>query len=211
MSVDVVVVVAGGEEVPTAVLEEVPAGAYVIAANGGLDQANRLGIEVDLVVGDLDSNSDGPAPGQEVVRLLPDKDLTDLEAALDRAASLEPGRIVVVGGFGGRLGHLLANANLIAAAHLRPFGIEWVGGDGRVMVVTDVVELHGSPGDLVTILPVGGSCTGVTARGLRWELEDDELEFGTTRGVSNVMAAPVAKVTVGSGCLLVVQEQTRAG
>jgi thiamine pyrophosphokinase len=211
MRPEVVVVVAGGESLPAALLHEIPEGAYVIAADGGLDQARKLGLEVALVIGDLDSTIGSPAAGDdpETVRLPVDKDLTDLEAALTRAASLDPDRIVVLGGFGGRLGHLIANANLIAAADLRPFGLEWVGAGGRVTVVTDVVELHGSPGDLVALVPVGGDCGGVSARGFRWELDGATLEFGTTRGVSNEMTSPVAKVTVGHGCLLVIQEFSR--
>ena len=81
-----------------------------------------------------------------------------------------------------------------------------MGAGGKVTVVTDTAEVHGSPGDLVALVPAGGGCRGVSARGFRWELNDAELEFGTTRGVSNLMTAPVARVTVGAGCLLVIQE-----
>jgi len=39
---------------------------------------------------------------------------------------------------------------------------------------------------------------------LKWELSGDDLEPGSTLGVSNVMRAPVADIKLGSGCLLVV-------
>ena len=59
-------------------------------------------------------------------------------------------------------------------------------------------------GALVSLIPVGGPVTGITTNGLQWELDGDTFEAGTTRGVSNVMRAPVADIRIDSGCLLVV-------
>ena len=57
MSDEVVVVVAGGEAPhPDAVLS-VPLGASIIAADGGLENALAVGLEVTLAVGDFDSAS----------------------------------------------------------------------------------------------------------------------------------------------------------
>jgi len=49
------VVLAGGDPVAPGLRGLLPEGATVIAADSGLHQAKLLGIEVDVVVGDLDS------------------------------------------------------------------------------------------------------------------------------------------------------------
>ena len=49
------VVFAGGDPVPEEVRHLLPRGALVVAADSGLDLARRLGVPVDLVVGDFDS------------------------------------------------------------------------------------------------------------------------------------------------------------
>ncbi|HEX6724693.1 MAG TPA: thiamine diphosphokinase, partial [Gaiella sp.] len=105
-----VVVVASGPGPAVAV----PAGATVVAADGGLDRAVALGLDVDIVVGDLDSVSPAAlakaeAAGRRIVRHPTAKDATDLELALDEAASLGARRVLVVASAGGRLDHLAAS------------------------------------------------------------------------------------------------------
>ena len=40
--------------------------------------------------------------------------------------------------------------------------------------------------------------------GLRWPLQGERLEAGTSRGVSNELVADLAEVSVESGCVAVV-------
>ena len=63
--------------------------------------------------------------------------------------------------------------------------------------------LEGRPGELVTLLPVGGPAHGVRTEGLRFPLFGETLDPGTTRGVSNEIEGPVAKVSLAEGALLV--------
>jgi len=66
------------------------------------------------------------------------------------------------------------------------------------------ITLQGSPGDLVSLLPIGGDASGVTTTGLAWALQNDRLRFGFSRGVSNEMTAREAQIEVAQGLLLVV-------
>jgi thiamine pyrophosphokinase len=67
------------------------------------------------------------------------------------------------------------------------------------------VTITGEPGILVTLLPVGGPARGIVTTALRYPLHREELEPGTSRGVSNELAAEVATVELESGVLLIVQ------
>jgi thiamine pyrophosphokinase len=202
-----VVILAGGEPVAPGVLGDLPDDPWVIAADSGLDQALALGLDVHLRVGDFDSASPQAMHAYRHVaeeRWPADKDATDLELALRAAARLGAERIVVVGGHGRRLDHHLGNAALLASPDLAGIDVEWLAGEARVHVVHVAVELHGSVGDLVSLIPAGGDAEGVTTEGLRWELSAATLPFGTSRGISNRLARPVARVRVGAGTLLVV-------
>src|SRR6185295_1025335 len=93
------------------------------------------------------------------------KDATDLELALDTARALGAQRIVVLGGHGGRLDHLLANALLLAAPSLADIEVVAQMGPARVTVVRHEATLHGRPGDVVTLLPAHGPARGVVTDG----------------------------------------------
>jgi thiamine pyrophosphokinase len=91
---------------------------YIICADGGTRHALALGLQPDLIVGDMDSAE--PAQLQELRKanvtiesFSHDKDQTDLELAINRALALKPKKIVIVGGLGGRLDQTLANITLL--------------------------------------------------------------------------------------------------
>ena len=83
--------------------------------------------------------------------------------------------MIVVGGAGGRIDHFLANAALLASPEYADLDLTWLPGTAVIHVVRDRIELSGSPGDLVSLLPYGGPARGVTTDGLRWPLTKAEL------------------------------------
>ena len=204
------VIFAGGDAPAPGTLADLVPGALLVAADSGLGHALAAGLVVDVVVGDLDSVDPAHleaaiAAGSAVERHPPDKDATDLELALVTARSRGARRIVVVGAGGGRLDHFLANALLLASPEFADLEIEARIGTAIATVVRHATEFGGAPGDLVSLLPLGGPAHGVRTHGLRWTLDGEDLFAGTSRGVSNEFDAPVAGVDLTDGVLLVVR------
>ena len=83
----------------------------IVAADSGLDLADRLGLKPDVVVGDMDSLSDRRKLDDfsaDKVHLFPcDKDETDTEIGLRYFCERGFERVFLVGGGEGRLDHLL--------------------------------------------------------------------------------------------------------
>jgi thiamine pyrophosphokinase len=208
-----VIVVAGGPLPASS--RPLPAAAAVVAADGGVDHALALGLSIDLAVGDFDSVTAAglaavEAAGARVERHPPEKDATDLELALDAAAALDPRRLLVVGVAGGRLDHLLAGLLLLGAERYAHLELDAVAGDALVNVIRGARELEGEPGELVSLLPLGGDAEGVTTEGLRYPLAGETLAAGSSRGVSNEFAAARARVRVACGVVLAVRPGTVA-
>lgn len=185
---------------------DLPAGATVIAADGGAELAWMLGLSVDLVVGDMDSISAETLAGIErVERHAAEKDATDLELALVAALRFEPERVLVLGGGGGRLDHLFGGLLLLAAEAYAGVRVDAQFGAAAVHVIRGERTLHGEPGELISLLAVHGRARGVVTDGLVYALRRETLEPGSSRGVSNVFAGPQARIALEGGVLLAVR------
>jgi thiamine pyrophosphokinase len=205
---ETVVVVAAGEGPD--VSAALPSAAAVIAADGGADRAAALGLDVTLVVGDLDSVSEAALTavqrnGARVVRHPETKDATDLELALAEAVALEPRRVLVVLSSGGRLDHLLSALLVLAAPLLAPVEVDALVGESLVHVVRTKRTFVGEPGELLTLVPLHGRAEGVETAGLLYPLTRETLEPGSSRGVSNVVTGGEARVAVERGVLLAIR------
>jgi len=186
----------------------------VVAADSGYDNARSRGVMVDMLVGDMDSiSADGLAEAEQLgvtIRRFPaDKDATDLEIAIDAAIARGATHVTVYAGEGGEYGHLLGIALGLTEERWQNTDIMW-----RTSRSTVYRSLPSSPialtipiGSTVTILPVGDA-TGVTTSGLQWPLVRSDLPRGTTRGLSNVATATAVSVSVETGALLVIVEET---
>jgi thiamine pyrophosphokinase len=207
-----VVVFAGVPVRPTVGLRARLAGAdRVLAADSGARSALACGLTPDLVVGDLDSIDARTLARLRRLRVplevFPtDKDATDSDLALRRAAAWGASAITLVGALGGpRLDHGLANVLLLARPEWAALRLTLL--DNR----TEMTLLRGgetwtwatAPREIVSLLPLGEAAGGVTTAGLRWPLTDATLPPGSTWGVSNEAVAATASVRLAAGHLLV--------
>jgi thiamine pyrophosphokinase len=216
----VALIVAGGDIAPRDRLDDAWPGwdtgvDLVVAADGGALNAERLGIAPDVVVGDADSltpdqlrrlrDADVPVELSPVA-----KDATDLELALGAALTRGARALVILGAFGGgRFDHALGNLALLALPALRDRPTVMLDATTRVRYLAAPPLIHelltGRVGDVVSLLPLGGSADGVTTSGLTYPLHDEPLEVGSSRGISNVRCEHEASVSLRRGHLFVIE------
>jgi thiamine pyrophosphokinase len=220
-----IVVVARGEANPAAALALVPLQSTVVAADSGVDHALALGLHVDIAVGDFDSVTPAglaaaEAAGARMERHPAAKDKTDLELALDTARAFGPGRILVLGDDGGRLDHLLAallllgaggDSNSLLQGPERAPEVDALLGRVLVHVVPPERTLAGTPGEILSLVPLHGPAEGVVTEGLHYPLHGETLAPGSSRGISNVFAEPQARISLERGVLLAIRPGREGG
>jgi thiamine pyrophosphokinase len=182
----------------------------VCAADSGLDIAIAWGIRPGMIVGDMDSISD-PAiidayPEAFVLRSPRDKDDSDTELGLKALAGKGARRIVLAGGGGGRLDHLLAVRALFERkAKNFPRPVEWHTAHEIVYLVEEgsVLDVEANAGTIVSVFPLAGGASDMTSEGLQWSLAG--LKWGPGEfGLSNRMSETKARIQAGIGDILVV-------
>ena len=192
-------------------------GDYILCADGGTRHALSLGVQPNLIIGDLDSAEEEAVQKFRddgvIVEAYPrDKDETDLELAINRAIELKPKQIVIVAALGGRLDQTLANITLLTDLRLAPlranieqaFDIRLDDGVEEILLCRDRVEVHGRSGDIVSLIPWGGAVSDIQTENLKWPLQKETLYPDKTRGISNEMIDKTASISIGSGLLLIV-------
>lgn len=183
---------------------------FIIAADGGTRHALALGLMPNVIVGDLDSLPSDFEPSTfngEFVLYPKDKNETDLELAIQHALTLKPVQIIILAALGGRLDQTLGNIALINSLQLSTFNIRLDDGIEEVFFCRDHVEVNGTGGDTVSLIPWQGEVAGIVTTGLKWSLQDETLYPKKTRGISNEMIDKTATVQIKSGLLLVVHSR----
>lgn len=184
----------------------------VVAADGGARYALEAGVVPDLVVGDMDSL------GVDLLRKIEElgtplerhpvrKDKMDGHLAVLAARERGATAADLLCAVGGRVGALFAVPHILLAAERMGLQCKVVSDHVRMFVIeAGSRTLQGSPHDSVSIFPLAGPATGVTLEGMEYPLQNATLEPGDTIGFHNELTSNEARISVGKGALLVVQE-----
>lgn len=189
----------------------------IIAIDGGLKAAENLDIIPDIVVGDFDTIDSGTLNKYagmkevEVIRLNPEKDLTDTQSAIERALSLGADYIEIIGGTGTRLDHTIANIHTLQMMLGRCSEAVITNENNRIRIIEDkyVIKRQEQYGKYVSFLPLTEKVQGITLEGFKYPLKDYEFNIKTTLslGVSNEIIEDEATVSLKSGRLIMIESR----
>ena len=139
------------------------------------------------------------------------KDETDLELALQLAIAEGANDIEILAMLGGRLDQSLANLLLLTRGEWASAQVRVTEGNQTAWPVRGGQEttIKGMCGDLLSLVPLSPLAVGVTLEGVEWPLHAATLRLGSTLTVSNTLTAPIARLSVQEGLVLVVHQSTR--
>ncbi len=185
---------------------------FIICADGGVEHALALGCSPDVVIGDMDSiskESESKLKGEETkfIRFSRDKNESDGELAVDYAVDQGYTKIIIFGLLGRRIDHVIANLFLPMIFQDDGVDIRLIEGDQEIFIVREYAEIKGTIGDQISFIPIKGDAEGVTTKGLKFPLKNENLQFGYSRGLSNVFASPAVIISLKKGELLVVHNR----
>ena len=188
---------------------------YIIAADSGMEFFYRTGKVPDMILGDFDSVSKEILANfkkQEGIlwkTLNPIKDDTDTEFAIRYAISLGAKQIVLLGGTGSRLDHVLGNIELLGIGLNTGVEILLLDANNRIRMRKSGVQLKKAEqfGKYVSLIPYTNEVKHLYLKGFMYPLEDATLKGFCSLGVSNEITADVAEISFEEGILLVIESR----
>ena len=178
---------------------------YVLAADGGLVHLQKLGLAPDGIIGDFDSLGYVPQNAQ----VFPvEKDDTDAMLAVRKGLQLGYREFILYGALDGpRLDHTIANLQTLLFLESHGAKGTLVGLKYLITTVKDgVLKLPKAESGIVSVFCLGQPATGVTIRGLQYELINGEIRCDFPLGVSNHFVGKEASVSVENGTLIVMYD-----
>ena len=181
---------------------------FVIAADGGYRYLCDSDIIPDAVIGDFDSLGYLPK-ADNVIKLNPVKDITDMKAAADCGIEKGYSEFHFYGACGGRFDHTLANVQLLASLAKDGYKAYIHDGDTIITAVSNgEIEFDSTCKGYISVFAHSDECKGVDIEGLKYELSGGIINNVFSLGVSNEFLGNKSRIFVAEGVLIVVYFNT---
>lgn len=173
----------------------------IIAVDGASKTLDKLSIEPDLIIGDLDSDDRKLFP--RITRIYrPDQNYTDFQKTITYLSEEGLMPAIVTGVAGGYIDHILLNISIFSETNCVFITDSEVG-----FVKSSNVKLSLPKDTKISI--IGCPTAVVKSRGLKWELNDTTLDlFGFNSALNRAVTSQV-EIEVISGKVLVITYVTQ--
>lgn len=184
-------IIANGEACSTELLGQLLEWSpFVVVLDGAIKRVLELGIKVDAWLGDFDSGKDHAAIELSHMQIeiihAPDQQKTDLQKAIELLIERNYKAVNIIWATGKRADHHLSNTTDIVR-YRNQINIVLLDDYSRIFTLPPVFEKWYVKGTPVSLMPVG-IVTGVTSKGLKYELANHDLRLGYATSSSNETA-----------------------
>lgn len=184
----------------------------IICADGAAEHALKLKLKPNIIIGDFDSlkkslQSKLKNSQTKWIKFAVEKNETDSELAIDFAVKNGFKEILIFGLLGSRFDHIISNLFHLETLTKKAVETKIIEGNQEIFIVNKKTKLKGKIGDTISLIPLKENVKGITTKGLKYKLTNEDLLFGYSRGVSNVFSENIAEISLKTGSLLIVHSK----
>ncbi len=198
----------GGEIFSGGITERPSADDLIIAADSGYRNAQKMGVQPQLLLGDFDSLGEPQNVGDtELLRVPAEKDETDTQLAVTEALARGATEIVLIGGLSGRLDHTMSSVAILEYLCEKRIRAIMTDGKNRVRFLhNDSVLIPRSERfRYVSLLCADTVVRGITVEGCKYPLKNATLRRTLQYAVSNEIMGNCALIAVRRGGVWIVE------
>ncbi len=191
------------------IMQQIKQSDLLVAVDGGLRHVMNYGLTPHIIIGDLDSIDLTDLEyfeqnGVDIIKYPIQKDETDLELAVEHVLNLGFEEILILGAIGRRIDHFLGNFLFFSNPRYQNVDVKILTKNSEVFYCKSRQIIEGASGDIVSLIPISEVVSDIQTTGLMYPLDGEDLMRWKSRGISNQMIDPTAKIEFGSGELLCV-------
>ncbi len=179
----------------------------IIAADAGYKALESIGIIPDTVVGDFDSLGYTPKHN-DVIEHSPIKDDTDTMLAVEIGIENGCNEFHIFGATGGRIAHTLGNLQVLKNIADQGMSGYIFDRNAVITVASGKMLSFVNASGYLSLIPFGCDKATVTLNGFKYELEHGEIPCNRPLGISNEFAGSKSDISVHSGTVVAVWENT---
>ena len=185
----------------------------IIAVDKGTEVLASLEIQPNYIVGDFDSIDKDVLEKFEktdikIKRLIPEKDLTDTQSALELAIELKSTDITIIGAIGSRIDHTMANIHILKEALDKNILAKIINDNNEICLIDKSTKIQKDcVYRYISLMPLTTEVTGVTIKGMKYPLKDYTMTIGNSLGVSNEQIEPIAEISLQKGILVIIKSK----
>lgn len=198
----------GGEIFSQYIKERPEEDDIVIAADSGYESAKKMGVKVDILIGDFDSlKGELPKDVPEILQVPVKKDLTDTQLAVEKAVEMGAGEIFIIGSTSGRLDHTLSTLAILENLWERHKRGYIISGQNRITYIKNTNHIVLRSDYKYFSLIATDVAKGVSIEGAVYPLKNKTLDRKLQYAVSNQIEGNAALVTVKKGGLFIIESR----
>ena len=180
----------------------------VIVLDSAIERVFKLGIKVDVLLGDFDRgfNPEYYLEKQYPLEIVhtPNQDKTDLEKAFDYLIEKEHKAVNVIWATGKRADHTITNITNIVA-YRNQLKIVVLDDHSKVFLLPNKFEKWYIANSILSLIPIG-KVSGISTKNLFYSLNNEELTIGYRTGSSNhVIGDGIVSIVHKEGDLLLME------
>lgn len=184
----------------------------IIAVDNGLKILNEIDIKPNHIVGDFDTVKRKildryiDDKSIEIHEFNPIKDNTDTDIAIRLAVKLNSDEIIILGGIGTRIDHVLGNIQVLKYALDNNVKCKIIDENNEIQLINKTTILNKSEIDkkYISLIPLTEKVENINLKGFKYELKNGKLTIGSSLGVSNEILKEQAIIEFDNGILIMI-------
>ena len=184
----------------------------IIAVDNGVKILNELNIKPNHIVGDFDTVNKEildlykKDTSIKIHRFNPIKDNTDTDIAIRVAVELHSDEIIIIGGIGTRIDHVLGNIQVLKYALDNKVKCKIIDENNEIQLINKTTILNKSENDkkYISLIPLTEKVENINLKGFKYELKNGELTIGSSLGISNEILKEQAIIEFDNGILVMI-------